>query len=161
MNWAPFALAEPGKHGEAPRSISALEGIGDRLRAAAFAEFQAREAFLWAADKFEDAPPGLREAWRALAAEEEKHMGWLLARMKILGISLTDRKVSDHLWVSLISCSTAREFAVYMANAEERGKLAGERFYESLRDRDPVTGEIFRKIAEEETSHIQLARKYY
>lgn len=161
MNWAPFILADPGKHGEAPRSISTQEGIGDRLRAAAFAEFQAREAFLWAANKFEDAPPGLRDAWRGLAAEEQKHMNWLLCRMKDLGISLTERKVSDHLWVSLVSCQTARDFAVFMANAEERGKRAGERFCESLKDRDPVTGEIFRKIAEEETAHIELARRYY
>ena len=38
--------------GEAPRSIDSLEGVGDRLRAAAFAEIQARDAFLWAPEHY-------------------------------------------------------------------------------------------------------------
>jgi hypothetical protein len=81
--------------------------------------------------------------------------------MQELGIDVRARKVSDHLWRSLISCKTAKEFAIYIANAEERGRKAGERFYQALASSDPITAEIFRKIAEEEVSHIALVSKYY
>jgi uncharacterized ferritin-like protein (DUF455 family) len=161
MNWQPFQLAEQGAHADAPRSIHSREGVGDRLRAAAFAEIQARDAFLWAAGNYEDTQPDLKEAWKRLAASEQRHLDWLLNRMTELEIPVQERKVSDHLWWSLVSCKTAREFAVYMAGAEERGRKAGERFYQTLLATDPITAEIFRKIAEEEIAHIALAKKHF
>ena len=48
-----------------------------------------------------------------------------------------------------------------LAGAEERGRRAGERFEEALRERDPETARIFGEIAEEEVAHIQLAWKYF
>ncbi len=48
-----------------------------------------------------------------------------------------------------------------MASAEERGRRAGERFHQALLKKDPITAGIFGKIAEEEVSHIELARKHY
>jgi uncharacterized ferritin-like protein (DUF455 family) len=161
MNWEPFLLAPSGQHPPAPRALESQEGIGDRLRSAAFAEFQAREAFEWAANTFQDGSEELRSAWRALALEENKHMGWLLTRMKELGYEVPARPVSDHLWHSLIACKTAEEFAVFMASAEERGQRAGIRFAQGLRKLDPVTAAIFQKIAEEESSHIELTRKFF
>ena len=161
LDWQPFEIAPPGSSPQSSRSIDSSEGVGDRLRAAAFAEIQARDAFRWAAGKFEDAPPALREAWLSLAVEEEKHMNWLLTRMTELGLDVKARKVSDHLWHSLVSCKTAREFAIYMANAEERGRQAGERFCQSLITKDPVTAQIFGKIAQEEVAHIQLASRFF
>jgi uncharacterized ferritin-like protein (DUF455 family) len=161
MNWAPFRLAPNGEHGDVPRSLNGRDGVGDRLRAAAFAEIQAREAFLWAASHLEDASEDLRRAWRNLASAEQKHLDWLLTRMKELQFEVDERKVSDHLWVSLTSCKTAREFALYMASAEERGRRAGERFHRELLSSDPVTATIFGKIAEEEISHIELAQRFF
>jgi len=160
-DWSPFLVAGLDEHPEAPRSIHNLDGVGDRLRAAAFAEIQAREAFLWAAQTFADASEDLREAWNRLAAAEEKHLNWLLKRMVELGIDVQARRVSDHLWRSFMSCKRAQDFAIFMANAEERGQKAGFRFYETLLAKDPVTAEIFGKIAEEETSHIALAKKFF
>lgn len=159
--WAEFELAPSGAHADAPRSIHSRDGVGDRLRAAAFAEIQARDAFLWAAQRFEEADPRLREAWRRLAESEQKHLDWLLGRMRELEIPIPGRKVSDHLWHSLMSCTDARQFAVNMADAEERGRKAGERFHQTLLASDPVTAEIFRKIAEEEVGHIKLAKKFF
>lgn len=161
MNWEPFRITTSGAHPDAPRSISTLEGVGDRLRAAAFAELQAREAFFWAASHYADAPEDLRQAWRELAIAEQKHLDWLLGRMTELGIDLRERKVSDYLWISLTSCISAREFTIFMANAEERGRIAGERFFQSLKDHDFTTAEIFRKIAEEEIQHIALAKRFF
>jgi len=160
-DWSPFRLADPGAHAEAPRSIHNKEGVGDRLRAAAFAEIQAREAFLWAAETFTDASTSLRVAWRGLALAEDRHLSWLLKRLEELGFKPDDRKVSDQLWVSLTSCTSAEQFAVFMATAEERGRRAGERFMAQLQDRDPISAQIFGKIAEEEIEHIQLAEKYF
>jgi len=161
ISWEPFSLSPNGGKPDAPRSLDTIEGVGDRLRSAAFAEIQAREAFLWGASHFSDASEDLKGAWRALARAEQRHLEWLLKRMSDLGIDVKARRVSDWLWHSLISCKTAREFALYMASAEERGRVAGIRFYQALSKTDPVTAEIFAKIAEEEVSHIALAQKHF
>ena len=160
-DWSPFRVVPAGSHADAPRSIHTSEGVGDRLRAAGFAEVQARDAFLWAAEHLTDAPAGLQTAWRELAAAEDRHLGWLMKRLAELGFAPADRAVSDQLWHSLTRCATAEEFSLYMATAEDRGRRAGERFYEQLRERDPVSAEIFRKIAEEEIEHIRLAQTFF
>jgi len=159
IDWSPFKVQR--ERSDPPRSIHTLEGIGDRMRAAAFAEIQAREAFLWGAEHWTDAPPALRSAWRGLAMAEDRHLGWLLKRMEALGIAVDERAVSDQLWVSLVSCDSARDFAHYMASAEERGRRAGERFHQALLERDPVSAAIFGRIAGEEVEHIALAAKFY
>ena len=160
-NWAPFRLAAAGTHADPPRSLQSAEGIGDRLRAAAFAEIQAREAFNWAADRFIEVPDSLKVAWRGLALAEDRHLAWLLKRMGELKVSITERSVSTQLWHSLMSCTSAREFAHFMASAEERGRKAGERFCREMTTRDPGTAEIFGKIAEEEVAHIALAERHF
>ena len=71
-DWSPFRVVASGAHADAPRSIHTIEGVGDRLRAAGFAEIQARDAFLWAAEHLTDAPVGLQAAWRELAAAEDQ-----------------------------------------------------------------------------------------
>ena len=151
----------PGERLTDTRPIETVAGVGDRLRTAAFAEFQAREAFRWAAAQFKDAPGGLPEAWRRLAIEEDKHMGWLMGRMQELSIDVRERKVSAMLWKSLLSCTTARDFTAFIATAEERGRKAGVRFREAMAKTDPVSAEIFGKIAEEEVGHIEIATRYY
>jgi uncharacterized ferritin-like protein (DUF455 family) len=161
VNWEPFRIAPKGTKSDAPRSLGTQEGIGDRLRSAAFAEIQARDAFLWAASHYEDAPDSLKRAWTALAQAEQKHLDWLLHRMEELKIEVRERQVSDQLWNSLTSCQSAREFALYMASAEERGRKAGVRFHQALSATDPITAQIFAKIADEEVAHIALAYKYF
>lgn len=161
MNWSPFKVASGGSKGDLPRSLKTPEGIGDRLRSAAFAEFQASKAFLWAAETFEDASENLKKSWISLAKAEQRHLSWLLSRMSALQIEVQEREVSLQLWNSLQSCKTAREFALYMASAEERGKKAGFRFCEALKKADPLTSEIFKKIAEEEIAHITLAYEFF
>lgn len=160
-NWSPFRLNENPNERIAPRPITTLEGVGDRLRSAAWAEIQAREAFRWAADTLTDAPLELKNAWLTLSIEEEKHMNWLLTRLAELGMQVDERPVSDNLWQSFMDCKTAEQFAVFMANAEERGRKAGVRFYQDLNERDPVSAKIFGTIAEEEIAHIALAQKYF
>ena len=160
-DWAPFSVAVRGSKPIAPRPVETKDGIGDRLRAAAFAELQAREAFLWGADYFKDASDEIRAAWRKLSIEEDKHLNWLLKRMNELGISITERPVSDHLWLSFGRCKDAREFSLFMASAEERGRRAGNRVQEAIKESDPESSRIFREIAFEEISHVEMALKYY
>lgn len=158
-DWAPFrvdnSILLP------PRPLGTAEGVGDRLRTAAFAEVQAEAAFLWAAEAYADATLELREAWRHLAGEERKHRDWLLTRLQELGRSIDERPVSDVLWHSLRRLTDARAFCHYMAGAEERGRRAGARFHEKLRAHDPVTARIFGRIAEEEQEHIALAYRHF
>jgi len=159
--WAPFKLAENQAFGAPTRPIETLDGVGDRLRSAAFAEIQAREAFLWACVRFEDAPVALKEEWQTLAIAEHKHLGWLLTRLNELGFTAAERTVSDFLWKSFHQCEDARSFSLFMSSAEERGRKAGHRFHEFLAEKDPKTAEIFRAIAVEELEHVQLAEKFF
>lgn len=162
--WNLFRLAPSGEKADLPRSLDTLEGIGDRLRSAAFAEIQARDAFHWATQYFatrETLPQELLDAWTELAHAEQKHLLWLLDRMDELGLRVQDRRVSDQLWLSLVTCTSAKEFTHFMASAEERGRRAGLRFHEALLKKDPVTATIFGKIAEEEISHIALAQRFF
>lgn len=137
------------------------QGVADRLRSAAFAEIQAREAFAWAAERFADAPEPLRSAWRGLSAAEDRHLGWLLTRLSEVGSSPNARPVSPRLWRSLTCCGSAREFSFFMASAEERGRLAGLLFQSSMAGADPLTAEIFGRIAEEEAAHVALVRRFF
>jgi rubrerythrin len=157
VNWAPFQVCKEGEKPPYPRSLSTPEGLGDRLRFVAFAELQAHHAFALAADSFEGLPEQARVIWRTLAQEEKKHLNWLLQRMTSLGIEANERPLSLALWKSFDRCETPKDFAVFMANAEERGRIAGEKFYETLLKTDPVTAALFQKIAEEEQEHIRLA----
>lgn len=156
MDWAPFRVCPDDERPPNPRGLETPAGLGDRLRTAAFAELQAREAFRWAADRYGDAPAWLRDGWRRLGDEEDKHLGWLLARMNALGVDPAERPVSDGLFKSLTRCADWRTFAAYMARAEDRGRAAERRFEEALAKSDPETAAIFRAIADEEDAHIAL-----
>lgn len=158
MNWAPFQVCDPDAYPPAPRGINTPEGLGDRLRVAAFAELQAREAFRWAADTLLDVSPELRAAWRRIADDEHRHSELLLGRMRELGVDPAARPVSDRLWRSLRACKSAKEFIPYMRTAEERGRAAEESFRHSLATRDPITAALFGKIADDEAEHIALSR---
>lgn len=162
VDWAPFWVAE-SSHEKAPytRSLNTKEGIGDRLRFVAFAECQASAAFSAAAELFTDADPEVRAIWRELALEEKKHMQWLLTRLAELGLAVDERPVHDALWRSFAKCKTGHDFAAYISGAEERGRVAGEKFAHVLKKADPITARIFEKIAEEEVGHIQMAERAF
>ena len=157
MNWDPFLVCEPEEYAPAVRGANTADGLGDRMRIAAFAELQAREAFAWAADTLLDATDEQRAGWRRIASDENRHLQMLLGRMAELGIRPEERPVSDRLWRSLRACRNAREFVAYMKTAEERGRAAEESFRVQFAQRDPVTAAIFGKIADDEAEHIAFA----
>ncbi|MBI3288633.1 MAG: DUF455 family protein [Elusimicrobia bacterium] len=157
MNWAPFAVCDPDDYPPAARGMGGPDGLGDRLRTAAFAERQAFEAFRWAAETIADASDELRDAWRRMAREEEFHLQLLLGRMAELGVRVDGRPVSDRLWRWLRMSQTTAEFSARMREAEARGRAAEESFRRSLSDRDPVTAAIFGRIADDEAEHLALA----
>jgi rubrerythrin len=158
--WAPFRVTAVGTRAPKPRGLGSVAGVGDRLRTAAFAEIQARDAFLWAAERF-DADDRVKTAWRRLARAEDKHLGWLLARMADLDQDPAERPVSDQLWRSLLSRPDAAGFASHMAGAEDWGREAGERLGARLEQVDPVSSALFARIADEEVGHIDLARRFF
>lgn len=155
--WSPYLIGSPQKI----RSLHTPEGLGDRLRLVAFAERQAFHAFNEARERFKDAPEGLREAWKWVALEESKHESWLLKRLSELGQDVAAVPVNLNLYHSLQKCLTARDFALYVSDAEERGRIGAEKFAEVLAKNDPVTAGIFAQIAFEEREHISLVDKYF
>jgi len=161
MNFEPFTICEPGTRPLRPRSLTLPEGLGDRMRSAAFAEFQAIAAFRWAAEKFMDVPEELRAAWTALVPEEIKHYELIVNRMQELGFAIDDRCVSTRLWESLHDCSTGKEFCIKIAGAEERGRLAGITLCKYLADKDPQTVAVFQEIVDDEVAHVKLAETFF
>jgi len=157
----PFLVGEPGVRSPRPRSLNSPEGLGDRLRTAAFAEWQAIAAFGWAAEYFTDAPEELRADWKRLVKDEVKHYNLITRRMADLGVDPAERPVSCFLWDSLVSCPTGEDFCKKIAGAEERGRLAAVKLVEFLGESDPATATIFREIAEDEVAHVSLAATYY
>ena len=164
-DWSPFITLPGTQHAPPPRALGSPGGLGDRLRAVAFAECQAREAFKWAAQRFanlpEPLPQGLESAWMGLSLAEDRHFSWLMHRMEELKIDPRERPVSLRLWESYMNCQSAAEFSLYMASVEERGCIVGERFYCILIDSDLVTVEIFKKIVDEEIEYIALAYRFF
>lgn len=155
--WTPYLIGEPPRI----RSLQTPEGLGDRLRMIAFAERQAFHAFNDASEKFTDAPDGLREAWKWVALEEAKHEKWLLTRMDELGFDVAAVPVQFNLYFALSRCKTAHEFALFIADAEDRGRIGAEKFAEVLAVKDPVTAKMFAQIALEERAHIALVDKFF
>ena len=155
--WTPFNIGTPPR----VRSLNTVEGLGDRLRLVAFAERQAFHAFNEAISRFPDAPAGLIEAWKWVALEEAKHESWLLKRLSELGQDVAAVPVSLNLYFSLQKCSTPKEFALYVSDAEERGRVGAEKFAEVLSLKDPETAKIFKQIALEECEHIALVDKFF
>jgi uncharacterized ferritin-like protein (DUF455 family) len=156
-DWSPFRACAFDERPPSPRGMGAPEGLGDRMRVAAFAERQAFEAFRWAAERFTDASPELRAAWRTMAEEEKLHMELILGRMAELGVDPAERPVSDRLWARLSGAKTVAEFSAWMREAEARGKAAEDSFRRSLAERDPVTAAIFGRIADDEAAHLAFA----
>jgi hypothetical protein len=159
IDWSPFTICPEGAKSPSTRALGTREGLGDRLRFVAFAEKQAMHAFAAAATLYPDTSPAVRDLWIQLSQEEEKHLQLLLARMAELGISPSDRPQSLALWKSFDRCETAMAFAKFMSSAEDWGKSSGEKFHQTLLSIDPITADLFRRIAEEEQVHIDLARK--
>lgn len=156
VDWKPFTVCRPGEKPPYPRSLITREGLGDRLRFVAFAEKQATHAFQIATEIY-DVPEPVKKIWCTLAKEENKHLSWLIRRMSELNVAADERPQGLSLWQSFDRCDTPTQFAVFMANAEERGRTAGEQFYQTLLSHDPQTARLFQQIVKEEVEHIRLA----
>jgi uncharacterized ferritin-like protein (DUF455 family) len=158
FDWSPFKIGISVK----PRPLDSIGGIVDRIRIAAFAERQAHYAFLEAARIFENSvPTELVFAWKKIALEEAKHESWLLKRLIEINQDIAELPVGLGLYNSFTKCETAKEFTLYISDSEEKGRLAGLKFVDALKTRDPITAKIFSDIAIEELEHISLATKYF
>lgn len=161
MNWDPFIVCDDGVEPPKPRPFREPDGLGDRLRTAAFAEFQATRAFDWAAKRFDDVPGELRRRWAELVDDERRHYDLIVGRMSELDVDIGARPVSIALWRSLQNCETGRDFGIYIASAEEWGRKAGVALVKALEKSDPATADVFRTIVRDEVEHIALADIYF
>lgn len=155
--WAPFKarLTKP----DLIRAISTKEGIADRLRVVAFAELQARDAFLWGASRFPEAPEAWKKVWTEFAAVEDRHAQMLLNRMVELGVEPGERWVSDKLTKLCKEASDPVTFLFCLSSAEERGMEAGMALGKQMQPHDSVSAALFAQIAEEEVEHVAMARE--
>lgn len=157
----PFVVCADGGRAPKPRPLSTPAGLGDRLRTAAFAEWQAIAAFGWAAERFTDAPAALRADWKRLVKDEVRHYNLIRQRMADLEVDPQERPVSLFLWESLVGCTSGEEFCLRIAAAEERGRQAAVKLVAFLGAQDPDTAAVFEEIARDEVEHVALAATYY
>lgn len=158
FDWLPFNVGTPIK----TRPMNTFEGLIDRIRIAAFAERQAYYAFLEAARIFTgEVPKELIDNWKRIAEEEAKHERWLLGRLVELKQDVSEMPVNLGLYHSFSKCETAKDFAYYISDSEERGRVAGLKFAEYLKVNDPITSKIFLDIADEEVAHVALAKDFF
>jgi uncharacterized ferritin-like protein (DUF455 family) len=155
--WKPFRV-EP--RAERMRALTSPEGVGDRLRAVAFAEIQARDGFLWGIQNFPDAPEEWRLAWAAFAKMEEEHAQLLLDRAAELGVDIGARAVSDTLMRMFLRSESSELFLYQIATAEERGMDIGLSMLEPMRLVDAGSAAVFARIAEEEVDHVATAKRF-
>lgn len=161
MDFSPFKICQPGEYPDKPRAMNTPEGVGDRMRSAAFAELQAIAAFKWAAGHFQDVPSELRASWLAQVADESRHYQMIRRRMDELGVEVADRTVSLSLWVALQECATGQDFCIMIASAEEKGRRAGLKLAGHMKNSDPQTASLFLEIAADEVAHVALAETHF
>jgi len=154
-NWFPFVI---GSKPSRMRSMQSKEGIGDRLRAVAFAEIQARDGFLWGVSHFKSINETWRNYWENFAVMEERHSQLLLDRAKELEVNLAERIVSNSLIRMFKAAESPELFFYLMATAEERGMELGLEMLKPMSEFDPVSAEVFKICAEEEVEHIKTAK---
>lgn len=157
----PFVLCERGERPPKPRPLGTPEGLGDRLRTAAFAEWQAITAFKWAAENFQDVPAELRDDWARQVKDEARHYNLIRVRMEELNFAMDARCVSTALWDSLKECESGKQFCLHIVSAEERGRQAAEKIVSFLQVKDPATAAVFQEIAQDEVAHVSLAQVYF
>ncbi len=155
--WHPFWV-DPRPH--RMRSVKIPEGIGDRIRAVAFAEVQAHQGFLWGYQRFTQADPLWRSTWLDLAKQEARHAQLLLDHAHKLEINLGERKVSDYLIRMFRSAGSPEFFQYLMVRAEARGMDMGLSMVKAIMEVDPQSGAIFKRIAQEEEEHIRVAESF-
>lgn len=155
--YQPFRVAA---RADSMRSLESGAGVADRLRAVAVAELQARDGFLWAAEKFADsADTRWIDAWRRFAAVENRHAQMLLDRMAELGVSLEERQVNNKL-INIFTQADSPEFFWYLIfTAEQRGMEVGLKMCDQIEKVDAKSAAVFRQIAEEEVEHIEEAKE--
>jgi uncharacterized ferritin-like protein (DUF455 family) len=155
-NWSPFrtVLHKPDNI----RPLTNPEGVADRLRVVAFAELQARDAFLWGAERFPEAPEHWRADWLRFAEVEDRHAQMLLSRMAELGVSADARTVSDKLTRLCRKAEDPVSFLFLLASAEERGMEAGSILGKQMQAVDAVSAALFAQIADEEVEHVASAK---
>lgn len=155
LGWAPFRVAQG--RAEKMRALNSPYGVGDRLRAVAFAEIQAREGFLWGARAFVEAPAEWRDTWLRFAEMENTHAQLLLNRAAELKVDLSERSVSDSLMRTFRRADRAEVFYYLISTAEQRGMEVGLSMIEPMREVDAESAAIFERCALEEKEHIAAA----
>jgi uncharacterized ferritin-like protein (DUF455 family) len=142
------------------RGLASPEGVADRLRLVAFAELQARDLFTYGLEHFSGKVPQLwLDSWAAFAKVEERHAQMLLDRMLELGVDPGAKTVSDKLSRLCRAAAEPVLFLFLLSSAEERGMDAGFILGEQMRAVDPLSADIFARIAAEEVEHVKMARE--
>jgi uncharacterized ferritin-like protein (DUF455 family) len=150
----------PGRAGRVPPIV----GMRDRiqrariLHALANHELQAIELFAWALLAFPDAPEAFRRGLVAILADEQRHLGLYLDRLRAHRTAFGDHPVTGHFWHKLDHFRTPLRFCCAMGLTFENANLDFAREYaEAARAAgDLETAAVLETVHDDEISHVRF-----
>ncbi|HRC56143.1 MAG TPA: DUF455 family protein [Kofleriaceae bacterium] len=150
----------PGRAGRVP-PIVGMRDRGQRIRilhALANHELQAVELFAWALLAFPQAPEAFRRGLVAILADEQRHLGLYLDRLRAHGAAFGDHPVTGHFWNKLEHYRTPLRFCCAMGLTFENANLdfALEYAQAARAAGDPATAEVLQTVHDEEISHVRF-----
>lgn len=157
----PASLAiVPGRAGRVP-PIVGMRDRGQRVRilhALANHELQAVELFAWALLAFPQAPEAFRRGLVAILADEQRHLGLYLERLRAHGATFGDHPVTGHFWNKLEHYRTPLRFCCAMGLTFENANLdfALEYAAAARAAGDLATAEVLQTVHDEEISHVRF-----
>jgi uncharacterized ferritin-like protein (DUF455 family) len=150
----------PGRAGRVPPIV----GMRDRvqrtriLHALANHELQAIELFAWALLAFPQTPEAFRRGLLAILADEQRHLGLYLERLRAHGAGFGDHPVTGHFWNKLEHFRTPLRFCCAMGLTFENANLdfASEYAAAARAAGDLLTADVLQTVHDEEISHVRF-----
>jgi uncharacterized ferritin-like protein (DUF455 family) len=128
------------------------------LHALANHELQAIELFAWALLAYPSAPIAFRRGLVAILADEQRHFGLYVDRLRAHGTSFGDHPVTGHFWNKLDHLATPLDFVCAMGLTFENANLdfAGDYARAARACGDHATAAVLDQVHEDEISHVHF-----
>lgn len=159
------ALAMTGGAGALPhpRELSARGARATCLARFAHHELMAVELFAWALLRWPELPAAMRRGWLATLADEQRHCGMYLERLRALGSDLPEHARSDYFWRHVPAIERSphgpRAFLAAMGLTLEQANLDFTLLYRDAFRAvgDDATAGVCQAVHDDEVGHVRQA----
>jgi len=149
-----------------PGELVAREARANCLARFANHELMAVELFAWALLRWPDLPPELRRGFVSVLAEEQLHCRLYLGRLRALGSTLSDHRLSDYFWKHAPAIAASphgpRAFLCAMGLTFEQANLDFTLIYrDAFRSAgDEASARICQRVHDDEIGHVRIAARW-